>query len=192
VFLVPGHKIMVASSLSLGSAVLSSPQHLVYILPGIRVLAFAMANRLLYVLAGASLLLKTAITAATSDYPELVPRTWNGQQYGCKCYFGDSCWPGPTAWDALNATVDGKLAVYVPPESACHNTFNGTLGTIPTYDAAKCAAVTANYSGEQWVYVLQSYWPQLMLLTHIPSCKNGSSCHSALEILHQLLVYAND
>ena len=46
---------------------------------------------------------------------------------------------------------DGQLAVYIPPEAACHTTFDGTLGSIPTYDAAKCAAVTANYSGEQWV-----------------------------------------
>ena len=116
-----------------------------------------MANRLVQVLIGAWSLAQGVVAANdgsswTSENIEgLVPRTWNGKRYGCKCYFGDKCWPGPKAWSALNSTVDGNLAVYIPPESACHNFFNGTLSTVPTYDAAKCAAVTANYSSEQWV-----------------------------------------
>lgn len=98
---------------------------------------------------GVSLFLQAA--GAESDAPQLVPRTWDGKQYGCKCYFGDKCWPDSKAWKTLNSTVDGNLAVFVPPEAACHAFFNGTLGTIPTYDQAKCAAVTANYSSEKWV-----------------------------------------
>ncbi|KAJ5014704.1 FAD-linked oxidoreductase ZEB1 [Colletotrichum sp. SAR 10_99] len=81
---------------------------------------------------------------------ELVPRTWQGQEYGCRCYFGDDCWPKAEAWANLNATVNGNLAVHVPPEAACHNTFEGTLGNISTYDAAKCAEVTENWDKEQW------------------------------------------
>lgn len=81
---------------------------------------------------------------------ELVPRTWQGQEYGCRCYFGDGCWPKAEAWAQLNATVNGKLAVHVPPEAACHNTFEGTLGNISTYDAAECAEVTENWDKEQW------------------------------------------
>jgi len=113
-----------------------------------------MANRLARFLIGGWLFAQTVIAAdpdQQSDVAELVTRTWKGKRYGCKCYFGDACWPRPKAWDALNATVGGSLAVYVPPESACHNFFNGTLGTVSTYDPAKCAAVTANYSSEQWV-----------------------------------------
>src|SRR5690348_10979558 len=80
----------------------------------------------------------------------LVPRTWQGKQYACKCYFDDDCWPRALEWNALNRTVDGNLEVYIPPEAACHNVFDGLLGSVTTYDAAKCAAVTASYSSEQW------------------------------------------
>ena len=88
---------------------------------------------------------------AVADKPALVPRTWNGKQYGCKCYFGDKCWPAPKEWDSLNKTVDGTLAVYIPPEASCHNFFNGTLGTVPTYDKGKCDALKVNYNNEKWV-----------------------------------------
>ncbi|KAJ0160539.1 putative FAD-linked oxidoreductase [Colletotrichum tanaceti] len=81
----------------------------------------------------------------------LVPREWQGQQYGCKCYFGDDCWPKAGAWGQLNSTVEGNLHVHVPPEAVCHNSFDGILGSVSsTYDAAKCAEVTANWTDEQW------------------------------------------
>ena len=86
-----------------------------------------------------------------SPPPPLVPRTWNARQYGCKCYFGDACWPAPREWASLNGSVDGNLAVYVPPEAACHDFFDGTLGTIPTYDREKCDALKVNYNNEKWV-----------------------------------------
>lgn len=108
-----------------------------------------MANPLIYLLAGAGLL--QAVAGNLNTPPPLVPRTWNGRSYGCKCYPGDACWPSADQWNKLNNTVDGNLHVLVPPEAACHNTFNGLLGTIPTYDAAKCADVTANYTREQWI-----------------------------------------
>jgi FAD/FMN-containing dehydrogenase len=100
-----------------------------------------------YLLAGACLLFQLQAALAHG----LVPRTWDGKSYGCKCYFGDECWPLSSEWAALNTTVGGQLAVLVPPESACHTFFNGTLGTIPTYDAAECADLTANYAREQWI-----------------------------------------
>ncbi|KXH49751.1 isoamyl alcohol oxidase [Colletotrichum simmondsii] len=80
----------------------------------------------------------------------LVPRTWQGKQYGCKCYAGDACWPKSNDWNQLNTTVEGNLHAHIPPEAVCHNTFDGTLGTVQTYDAAKCAEVTAIYTDEQW------------------------------------------
>ena len=109
-----------------------------------------MANRLARLLLGACLLVQSVVLANPSYPTGLVPRTWNGKKYGCKCYFGDACWPGSASWNTLNTTVGGRLSVYVPPEAACHKYFNGTLGTIPSYDAAKCEAVTANYTSEQW------------------------------------------
>lgn len=102
-----------------------------------------------HLLAAASLLIP-AVTAGDKPTP-LVPRTWNGKKYSCKCYYGDACWPSVSEWKALNTTVSGRLVPFIPPEAACHNFFNGTLFTIPTYDAAKCADVTTNYPTEQWI-----------------------------------------
>lgn len=106
--------------------------------------------RLSSILASA-LLLVQAVQAGASKCPSgLVPREWEGRQYGCKCYVGDSCWPKAKAWNQLKTTVEGNLQVHVPPEAACHNTFEGPLGTLNTFDADKCAEVTANYGDEQW------------------------------------------
>lgn len=87
-------------------------------------------------------MLRLAILAA-SVLPQLVlgqlvPREWEGQKYGCRCYADDECWPKAPAWKKLNSTVEGNLAVHVPPEAACHNTFDGPLGSIETYNAAAC------------------------------------------------------
>jgi hypothetical protein len=77
-------------------------------------------------------------------------REWEGRKYGCKCYPGDKCWPENSEWKKLNNDVDGNLVVHVPPEAACHNTFESPLGSVETYDAEKCAEVTANWADEQW------------------------------------------
>ncbi|XXH00963.1 hypothetical protein Hte_007314 [Hypoxylon texense] len=80
----------------------------------------------------------------------LVERTWNGVEYGCKCYLGDECWPSNSSWAGLNSTVDGNLVVTIPPGATCHSTFEGPLGTISTYDAAACADTTAMFADESW------------------------------------------
>lgn len=80
----------------------------------------------------------------------LVPTIWNGSSYDCKCYVGDACWPKPEEWSALNATLNGNLAVHIPPGAVCHNTYQGPLGTINTYDAAACSSVSGNFYSEQW------------------------------------------
>ena len=85
-----------------------------------------------------------------SDVAKLQTKTVNGKRYGCKCYPGDSCWPAPNKWNQLNNTVGGALSVHIPPGAACHNTFNGLLGTVNTYDAAGCADATANWANESW------------------------------------------
>ncbi|OTA68101.1 FAD-binding domain-containing protein [Hypoxylon sp. EC38] len=92
----------------------------------------------------------TLVTGAGPSPPVLVERTWNGIKYGCKCYPGDECWPTANAWAELNSTVDGNLLVNIPPAASCHNSFEGPLGTISTYDAAACADATAMWSDEPW------------------------------------------
>ncbi|KAI2465269.1 FAD-binding domain-containing protein [Annulohypoxylon bovei var. microspora] len=82
--------------------------------------------------------------------PFLVERTWNGSQYGCKCYLGDECWPSKDTWITLNSTVNGNLVVNIPPGASCHNTFEGPLGPVSTYDAAACNNAKAMWSDEQW------------------------------------------
>ena len=88
---------------------------------------------------------------APSDYsgdsaPHVV---YNGHEYKCKCYPGDSCYPSPTEWAKLNTTVDGNLLAALPPTAPCYKSVDG----IPTYDAAACADVRANFANEQWTYV---------------------------------------
>ncbi|KAI1505828.1 hypothetical protein F5X99DRAFT_415863 [Biscogniauxia marginata] len=89
-----------------------------------------------------------AVAVASPSAP--VPRTWNGIAYDCKCYIDDECWPRNDAWVELNSTVDGNLLVNVPLGASCHNTFDGPMGEITTYDAAECADVTTLFSSEAW------------------------------------------
>ncbi|KAI0835251.1 FAD-binding domain-containing protein [Hypoxylon sp. FL0890] len=92
----------------------------------------------------------TLIGGAESLPPLLVERTWNGTKYGCKCYLGDECWPNASSWAELNSTVGGNLLVNIPPGASCHNSFEGPLGTVSTYDAAACAEATVMWSDELW------------------------------------------
>ncbi len=73
-----------------------------------------------------------------------------GTRFSCKCYPGEACWPSATKWNLFNATVEGRLRINVPPGAVCHNTFNGPLGTLNTYNAAKCAEATQNWANESW------------------------------------------
>ncbi|PKY03432.1 putative isoamyl alcohol oxidase [Aspergillus campestris IBT 28561] len=58
----------------------------------------------------------------------------------CKYIPGDVGWPQPQLWSQLNQTVEGRLIATVPVGSVCHD---------PTYDEAKCLAVTANWAQPQ-------------------------------------------
>lgn len=81
---------------------------------------------------------------------QLEPTLWNGTSYGCKCYVGDECWPKTEEWSQLNSSVGGGLIVDVPPGAVCHNTFDGPLGTLETYDAVECANTLELFYTEQW------------------------------------------
>ena len=88
-----------------------------------------------------------ASSDCSDDSPPLV--VYNGRRYKCKCYPGDSCYPSSTEWAKLNATVNGNLLAALPPTAPCYKSVDG----IPTYDAAACADVQANFTNEQWTYV---------------------------------------
>ena len=77
-------------------------------------------------------------------------RTYNGAKYQCKCAPGDECWPDANKWKKLNETVSGGLRVNLPLAVSCYNTFQGPLGNLSTYDAAKCADATKNFASEQY------------------------------------------
>ncbi|KAJ9139009.1 FAD-binding domain-containing protein [Coniochaeta hoffmannii] len=105
-----------------------------------------MASRLLTAVSSALVLASVVV----GDVSPLVARTWNGTTYACKTYYDDPVWRDTRKWKALNASVEGNLVVDIPPGAVCHNTFQGPLGNISTYDAARCANVTASFGNEQW------------------------------------------
>ncbi|KAJ6151513.1 hypothetical protein N7470_007110 [Penicillium chermesinum] len=55
----------------------------------------------------------------------------------CHCLPSDPCWPSPSEWKSLNATVGGRLIATVPIGSPCHD---------PTYDAEACAVLRSNWT----------------------------------------------
>ena len=67
----------------------------------------------------------------------------------CKYIPGDEGWPQPQLWSQLNQTVEGRLIATVPVGSVCHD---------PTYDEAKCLAVTANWAKPQLRYFNSIRW----------------------------------
>ncbi|KAK6835171.1 isoamyl alcohol oxidase [Apiospora arundinis] len=79
-----------------------------------------------------------------------VRTTWNGAEYDCKCSPEHGCWPSTAEWAALNTTVAGSLVADTPPGSVCYNTFDGPLGSVPTYDASQCNEALAQFANETW------------------------------------------
>ncbi|KAI5309824.1 hypothetical protein KEM55_002327 [Ascosphaera atra] len=61
----------------------------------------------------------------------------------CKCTPKDPCWPSPSKWNALNATVHGKLVRNEPLAKPCYQG--------PGYDAEQCQNVAANWTENQWI-----------------------------------------
>lgn len=89
------------------------------------------------------------LSTSLADLPP-VRKEWQGRQYACKCSYTDDCWASEATWADLNSTVEGNLHVHIPPEAACHDTFDGPFGSVSTYDADQCAQVRANYADVEW------------------------------------------
>lgn len=66
----------------------------------------------------------------------------------CHCLPGEKCWPSTVSWDALNATVGGRLVATKPIGSPCHD---------PTYDAAACAALQSSWTNPLTQFVSCSH-----------------------------------
>ncbi|KAK3326009.1 hypothetical protein B0H66DRAFT_145406 [Apodospora peruviana] len=113
-----------------------------------------MRSLMFNVVTSALLLVQNAVAGpqapAATGASKGVPRTWNGTNYECKCYVGDSCWPNLQKWNTLNATVGGNLRISTPPAAPCYNSYQSPWGNISTYDAAQCASITANFASEQF------------------------------------------
>ncbi|XP_002961034.2 uncharacterized FAD-linked oxidoreductase ARB_02478 [Selaginella moellendorffii] len=61
--------------------------------------------------------------------------------FSCKCLPSDDCWPDSSAWQALNASIDGQLVASKPPAWPCHE---------PEYNALQCLEVTQKWSDAFW------------------------------------------
>lgn len=55
----------------------------------------------------------------------------------CRCLPGEPCWPSRSSWDALNASVAGRLVETVPLAHVCHD---------PDYDEQGCRALRARWT----------------------------------------------
>ncbi|KAF9524797.1 isoamyl alcohol oxidase [Crepidotus variabilis] len=100
--------------------------------------------------------------------------TWNGSEYSCKCYQGDTCWPSPHEWKSLNASVDGNLQLVVPDAAVCHDSFEGK----PTYNASACEEVQANVANQQWQSdrAVANHWLFWTNATCLPTTNRNDPC----------------
>lgn len=79
----------------------------------------------------------------------------------CNFLPSDQGWPTKSAWDALNATVHGRLIATIPAAHVCHD---------PTYDEAACTQLKKDWDGPQAQYKIQhraSYSRGLKRLTDL-------------------------
>ncbi|KAJ2974356.1 hypothetical protein NUW58_g8684 [Xylaria curta] len=59
----------------------------------------------------------------------------------CKCVPDNPCWPSTTAWDALNATISGRLIQSVPPAAVCYP-------SRPEYNEEACEDILEKWTEE--------------------------------------------
>lgn len=64
----------------------------------------------------------------------------------CKCFPGDACWPSNAAWEALNATVEGRLVASIPLAAPCHH------DQYAAYNTQECATLQATWPLPQTHY----------------------------------------
>ncbi|KAJ0419553.1 hypothetical protein BJY00DRAFT_302129 [Aspergillus carlsbadensis] len=87
----------------------------------------------------------------------------------CKCASED-CWPSPTEWNSLNASIAGRLIQSVPPGSACYPEW-------PNYNSTACdeiisAWTTASFHSSNPVSIDSPVWTNSSCNPILP---NGTS-----------------
>ncbi|KAH8929984.1 FAD-binding domain-containing protein [Atractiella rhizophila] len=66
------------------------------------------------------------------------------------CSYGEECWPSKPEWEALDASLSGRIIESLPPARFCH-------GDI--YDEEKCAEAKANWDVSEWKTVQAGGYP---------------------------------
>jgi hypothetical protein len=130
-------------------------------------------------LGGSAFISLLAIVGTTNA--ATVAAKWKGEviksgkaTYQCKCYSDNNCWPAQGQWRALNNSVDGTLQIARPPASVCYN----KVGELSTYDAAKCAEITAKWTDEQTIVEtpVGNLWPLYTNNTCMPTANPNATC----------------
>ncbi|KAK8062937.1 hypothetical protein PG997_015034 [Apiospora hydei] len=99
---------------------------------------------------------KIAVAVAAAAAPAFVTSTRAPARSVPQCHVlpGDPGWPSTPAWDALNATVGGRLIKTIPLAALCHD---------PQYDEVACQELRDKWTLATTHYespssVLTSYW----------------------------------
>ncbi|KAH8807209.1 hypothetical protein F5884DRAFT_730846 [Xylogone sp. PMI_703] len=99
----------------------------------------------------------------------------------CKNIPGDEGWPSPAAWDALNATVGGRLIATVPAAHVCHD---------PTFSSAECASLAQQWDDPVALIpvpgeILSPWWQNQSCIPFTPEstpCKLGSYASYSINV----------
>ena len=77
--------------------------------------------------------------------------TLSKRSASCKTYPGDLLWPSTIVWDIFDLLLGGALHDIIPVASPC---YPKSQSQYNDYNAAQCAAVTANWTVHTLQYVL--------------------------------------
>lgn len=72
-----------------------------------------------------------------------LPTTFSNPVKSCKSRPGDTHWPSPSEWQALNRSVSGSLIRSSPPGAVCHP-------SSELYDNASCTTLQSSWNDADW------------------------------------------
>lgn len=97
-----------------------------------------------------------------------LPRKNNGTYHSCRALPGDTDWPSAHAWQAFNASVNGRLIATTPLAQPCHGDF---------YDAETCENLKSRWD-LPWIQYVKHYERSFrvpQLITQLSSSQDPSS-----------------
>ncbi|KAF2752156.1 FAD-binding domain-containing protein [Sporormia fimetaria CBS 119925] len=108
-----------------------------------------------------------ALVAFGSASDSLPPKNTSA----CKVFPGDTNWPSPAVWTALNTTLNGALISTVPAASPCYTNWGN-------YNADTCAAVTKNFTNPYFHEddPTSNMWPIYQGKTCLPTAASNTTC----------------